>query len=307
MPDKLLTSLAALGIAIAPALLEWAHVSSVDAAELEVDEGARVQCVGADGAPVHDKYRGTADVEARLEPGAVVQVVSKRKTWRHVAYVESGSAQTGWVVAGYLEDCEAPPAPAPSPSTPPAPPFSGAHCGKERWGTKTGTDDLAGDVDLGSPLSTSIAAMTALPWPLPNVPVTSNLPDERFPPTETQVYVLRNVALVCFKREDDSDFHLVLRDGGATMIGEIPEPHCVADSSPFKTKIASARAAFVNQFPNGSPSCPANLSDATLATISISGVGFFDRVHNQKGVSPSNGIELHPVLSICFGQNCALP
>jgi hypothetical protein len=30
----------------------------------------------------------------------------------------------------------------------------------------------------------------------------------------------------------------------------------------------------------------------------ITGVGFFDKVHGQDGVSQANGIELHPVLKI---------
>jgi hypothetical protein len=30
----------------------------------------------------------------------------------------------------------------------------------------------------------------------------------------------------------------------------------------------------------------------------ITGVGFFDKVHGQMGVSQSNGIELHPILQI---------
>jgi hypothetical protein len=34
---------------------------------------------------------------------------------------------------------------------------------------------------------------------------------------------------------------------------------------------------------------------------SIVGVGFFDVIHGQRGVAP-NGIELHPVLGICFGM-----
>jgi hypothetical protein len=36
----------------------------------------------------------------------------------------------------------------------------------------------------------------------------------------------------------------------------------------------------------------------------ITGVAFFDRIHNQKGVAP-NGIELHPVLSFS-STNCHL-
>jgi hypothetical protein len=41
------------------------------------------------------------------------------------------------------------------------------------------------------------------------------------------------------------------------------------------------------------------------ATVKIVGVGFFDKIHGQRGVAP-NGIELHPVLGICIGAACAL-
>jgi hypothetical protein len=34
--------------------------------------------------------------------------------------------------------------------------------------------------------------------------------------------------------------------------------------------------------------------------VTITGVGFFDRVHGQTGVALKNGIELHPVLAIQF-------
>ena len=30
----------------------------------------------------------------------------------------------------------------------------------------------------------------------------------------------------------------------------------------------------------------------------VTGVGFFDKVHGQMGVSQSNGIEIHPILKI---------
>jgi hypothetical protein len=33
--------------------------------------------------------------------------------------------------------------------------------------------------------------------------------------------------------------------------------------------------------------------------VTVTGVGFFDRIHGQTGVAP-NGIELHPVLDIQF-------
>ena len=41
-------------------------------------------------------------------------------------------------------------------------------------------------------------------------------------------------------------------------------------------------------------------SKVTPTPAEVVGVGFFDRVHGQTGVSTSNGIELHPILSIDF-------
>jgi hypothetical protein len=43
---------------------------------------------------------------------------------------------------------------------------------------------------------------------------------------------------------------------------------------------------------------PAFKTRITPTRARITGVGFFDRVHGQMGVSQSNGIELHPVLKI---------
>jgi len=37
----------------------------------------------------------------------------------------------------------------------------------------------------------------------------------------------------------------------------------------------------------------------------LRGVTFFDVVHGQLGVAP-NGVELHPVVSMCFGESCEL-
>ena len=92
---------------------------------------------------------------------------------------------------------------------------------------------------------------------------------------------------------DDSDYHLVLDDGlGETMIAEIPSADCIA-ASPFKSAIAAVRAAFFIRFH------PASSFKSTRAGVTVSGVGFFDRIHGQTGVA-HNGIELHPVLSIAY-------
>ena len=81
-------------------------------------------------------------------------------------------------------------------------------------------------------------------------------------------------------------------DSGNTMIAEIPSPDC-DHGSRFDGQIASARAAF-----DGALKATGRFKTAKLS-VTIQGVGFFDKIHGQRGVAP-NGIELHPVLSISF-------
>jgi hypothetical protein len=162
-------------------------------------------------------------------------------------------------------------------------------CGVERWSVKTGTDPDVGSVSM-TPVSTTIAALTGIPAP-------STLPaNNRISPQERQVFTLRDVTLVSFKLENDSDYHLVLSDGSRTMITEIPAPSC-AGSGPLLSGITSARSAFDARFH------PTSTFQTANVTATVTGVGFFDFLHGQTGVAP-NGFELHPVLSICFGAGC---
>ncbi len=96
------------------------------------------------------------------------------------------------------------------------------------------------------------------------------------------------------KIEADQDIHLVLADPttGETMIAEFPASSCTAGTaSAARTRMAAARAAFITAC--GTPSSTRFHQLSGAATVS--GVGFFDRIHGQTGVAP-NGIELHPVL-----------
>src|SRR5262249_3828016 len=134
---------------------------------------------------------------------------------------------------------------------------------------------------------TTISNLTALTAPNP-IPA-----NNRVVPTETTVWVL-NATLTKYKREGDSDYHLVLDDGaGHTMIAEIPASACVAAASPFASGIAHARAQFDARFTATSS------FKATSTPVRITGVGMFDFLHGQTGVAP-NGIELHPVIDIIF-------
>jgi hypothetical protein len=158
-------------------------------------------------------------------------------------------------------------------------------CGKERWDIKTGTDPAASNVDQNAIQPTTIAALDTETAP--------GNPIARVPPVEQTVYRV-TARLTGYKIEADSDDHLVLDDGqGRTMIAEIPSPGCIS-TGPFKASVSQARSAFDSRF------APSRSGFTTAATtVTVTGVGFFDRVHGQRGVAP-NGIELHPLLAISF-------
>ncbi len=160
-------------------------------------------------------------------------------------------------------------------------------CGVERWSVKTGTDADVGKINLAATTSQTITTMRG--WPAPN-PIPAN---NRVSPYETTVWVL-NATLTKYKKETDSDYHLVLSDAaGNTIVSEIPLPGCVGSGSPFLSKITNARAEFDAQL-------NATTSFQTVSIpVRITGVAMFDFLHGQTGVAP-NGIEIHPILDIVF-------
>jgi hypothetical protein len=144
-------------------------------------------------------------------------------------------------------------------------------------------------VDL-RPRSTSVAALTSIAPPVD--------PTDRVAPTETTVWRIK-ARMTAFKKEDDSDIHLALSDRqGRTMIAEFPlTPTCDATAAARLRKgMAVARRDFI-------AGCgqPGDRYRDVGGTVVITGVGFFDRIHGQRGVAP-NGIELHPVLG--FSGRC---
>jgi hypothetical protein len=162
-----------------------------------------------------------------------------------------------------------------------------AQCGVERWSIKTGTDSGASAINLSSYVSSTIYNMqqSARPSSIPSA--------SRVSPRETTQYQLSGT-LTKYVKESDSDYHLVINDSaGRTMIVEIPAPNCVGAGSPFGPGVANARRQFDARF-------TATSSFKTTSTaVTVRGVGFWDFLHGQTGVSP-NGIELHSVLNITF-------
>ena len=167
------------------------------------------------------------------------------------------------------------------------PALAAVHCGKERWSVKTGTDQDADLVNLGSITPTTVADLISKVPPHP-IPKTS-----RVSPIETKVWRV-DAVLTSYKREDDSDYHLVITDSAQnTMIVEIAHPDCVGQGSPFAQGNANARDEF-----NAELHATSSFKTASIP-VRVTGVGFFDFIHGQTGVAP-NGIELHPVLDILF-------
>lgn len=160
--------------------------------------------------------------------------------------------------------------------------------GKERWAVKTGIDDDVGNVDMSHPTDATVSDLTHKTEPA-HKPKTS-----RVSPVETTVFQV-SATLTQYAMENDRDYHLVLKSGRTTMIVEIPDPACVKEGSPFKTKIAKARADFEARF------SPTSTFQQTSTPVTVTGVGFFDMKHGKPQVGVArNNIELHPVLDIKF-------
>ena len=164
----------------------------------------------------------------------------------------------------------------------------GASCPSELGEVKMLTDSLASSIKLTQIKNATIAEMRDLKRP-------SGVTKDRVSGTETTVFRIK-ARLTNYKREDDSDYHLVLEDDdGGTMIAEIPSPACVTDS-PVKKQIEASRKAF-----DAVLHATTKMKDTDVPVV-VTGVGFFDVPHGgagQLGHAPNN-IELHPVLDIKF-------
>lgn len=169
--------------------------------------------------------------------------------------------------------------------------FKPIRCGTELWAMKTLRDRGAAHINF-APHATSIAWLAA-----ERAPSDPDLVAHRLAPVETTVWRVR-AQLVGYRIEADGDYHLVLRDprNGATMIGEIPLPRCVATRG---AQYAALRAQIdrIGHHPATRFWWWLDYHGATPPTITVAGVGFFDRIHQQDGVA-RNGVELHPVLGV---------
>jgi hypothetical protein len=167
-------------------------------------------------------------------------------------------------------------------------PVCGGECGVERWAVKTLSEPDRQRVHLQEPVNTTVEALVALQRPV----ILSA--DARADPVELTVYRLEARLLFLFT-EADHDYHLGLaspQDTTITLIAEVPDPGCAgACASGFANVFAQVRQKLLDHL--NSP------QSQVRPLVRITGVGFFDYLHGQRGVAP-NGIELHPVLDVEF-------
>jgi hypothetical protein len=116
----------------------------------------------------------------------------------------------------------------------------------------------------------------------------------RADPVEVTVYRVEARLLALFG-EADGDYHLVLaslRDPTITMIAEVPDPGCAGACASGRAEVyARVRQKLMDRLNSA--------QSEGRPLIRVTGVGFFDFLHGQRGVAP-NGVELHPVLDVEF-------
>ncbi|MSQ08110.1 MAG: hypothetical protein EXR44_02230 [Dehalococcoidia bacterium] len=137
-----------------------------------------------------------------------------------------------------------------------------------------------------TPTPASVEALVSVPRP------DRVISDRRNGQVERSTFVVEAV-LGVVKLEGDRDYHLVVvdRDTGSTMIAEFVDVTCpgAADSN-YWPLMQGAREAFEQAC-----GLPGTGFRDLVGAARITGVGFFDRIHGQRGVAP-NGMELHPVI-----------
>jgi len=169
--------------------------------------------------------------------------------------------------------------------------FAMAGCALSRTEVKSLRDPTAAGIQFDLPIDTTIAALNAIP---PHCGPTGN---RRVRDEEQRVYRIEG-RIIRVKRERDHDIHLVLAD--ATN----PKDHIIVESddpdfgrnaaSPYRDRLAAARRMTEELVSSSS----ADALDQLKGTIvRVTGIGFFDVNHLQKGRSRSC-IELHPILTI---------
>lgn len=154
--------------------------------------------------------------------------------------------------------------------------------GVERWSIKTLRDSGYKNVNFNNPINTTVKDLNFIVRPNKIKVSTSRLEEENY------VFIIECKILECLK-QDDGDYHLIvcdLKQPEFKMIVEVITPK--HGNLIFYNKFKKVRDFVTNKI---------RTRKIIGYNFTITGVAFFDLVHNQKGKS-LNCIELHPVINI---------
>jgi hypothetical protein len=168
-------------------------------------------------------------------------------------------------------------------------------CGGKRWPVKTLADPAGPGLRLDRVQATTIEALRRLP-------ARPGGESSRGDTVERTVYRVAARLVAAKVIEDDSDIHLVIADPktDGPMIAELPAFGCtVGATRQARLLMQRARVAFLNAC--GDPGTGAYAEYGRTSRATVTGLGFFDFLHGQRGVAP-NAIELHPVIG--FAGRC---
>jgi hypothetical protein len=172
--------------------------------------------------------------------------------------------------------------------------FDAVSCGVERWPVKTLADRSGRRLNLSRVQPATVEALLRLR-------VHQGGQSSRGGKAERTVYRVTG-RLIAAKVEDDSDIHFVIQDPrtGRMMIAELPALGCTVGSARHaRVLMQQARVAFLSACHDPGASDFTEYDPRSGAAIT--GVGFFDFFHGQRGVAP-NDVELHPVIG--FSGRC---
>ena len=166
---------------------------------------------------------------------------------------------------------------------------SAQDCGVKRWDVKTLSDFDTTYIDFNHILNSTVHYQINLPKPVGENTFRMKLEDT--------VYSIECYIIAYKKESDDKDIHVVIQDPKTkeTMVAEVISWECM---SVKKTSRVQQFKELDEWFAEniGIPKTKFTyLSKPKL--VRLTGVGFFDFFHGQKGMSP-NGREIHPVLSM---------
>ncbi len=162
-------------------------------------------------------------------------------------------------------------------------------CGEKRWAVKTLSDFDTSLVDFSHVVETTVHQQTKIPKPAHEYTFRNK--------SEDTVYTLTCYIIAFKKQEDDKDIHIIIQDTKTDdmMVAEVVSSDClnVKKTSRY-LQMKKLDEWFVANI--GRPETKFTYLHKPIL-VRITGVGFFDTEHGQKGMS-MNGREIHPVLSI---------